>query len=206
MATKGRVDKILLAIALLGATGACLKADTAAAERTVPVCITRTSKVPFLGQAQMISSGMFEAIGVTIEWRQDRRPPTCAVEPDQPILVTLHFRSDELERPKALAYARPYEGRHIVIFYDRVLKTAPPGMAALLLAHVLVHEITHILQGTCRHSASGVMKARWGPEDFDEMALKPLPFTQIDVVLIQQGLEGRYRRQAGPVSLLEPPR
>ena len=59
-----------------------------------------------------------------------------------------------------LAYALPYEGTHIVILFDRVRKMQPNYVPAVL-AHVLVHEVTHILQGIQRHSESGVMKAHW---------------------------------------------
>ena len=55
----------------------------------------------------------------------------------------------------------------------------------------MVHEITHILQGISRHSDSGVMKANWSGEDFQQMRYKPLPFTEQDVVLIHRGLKMR---------------
>jgi hypothetical protein len=64
------------------------------------------------------------------------------------------------------------------------------------LAHVLAHEITHILQGVSRHSESGVMKATWDQRDFEKMAWKPLTFTERDVMLIHFGLEARAARKA----------
>ena len=45
-----------------------------------------------------------------------------------------------------LAFALPYEGVHIQIFYDRV-RAAEPLLPQVALAHVLAHEITHVLQG-----------------------------------------------------------
>jgi len=59
---------------------------------------------------------------------------------------------------------------------------------------VLVHEITHILQGVDRHSAQGVMKAQWDDNDYSAMAWKPLPFSPIDVELINRGLATRVAR------------
>ena len=94
-------------------------------------------------------------------------------------------------KPGALAFARPYEGVHIDVFYDRVRAATEPELTPNVLAHVLVHEITHILQGTCRHSDTGVMKARWNHEDYMEMRLNPLSFTEEDVQLIRAGLAGR---------------
>lgn len=69
--------------------------------------------------------------------------------------------------------------------------------AVIVLAHVLVHEITHILEGIDRHSESGVMKAQWTVEDYRAMADKPLPFAAIDVDLIQRGLAS----QSGVVAM-----
>jgi hypothetical protein len=55
----------------------------------------------------------------------------------------------------------------------------------------MTHEITHLLQGISRHSATGVMKARWGTKDVVDMANNPLPFTPEDIDLIQCGLVRR---------------
>jgi hypothetical protein len=64
-------------------------------------------------------------------------------------------------------------------------------MVPCLLAHVLVHEITHLLEGIDRHSESGVMKAHWSSDDTLEMAWKPLAFTEEDKYLIHRGLKLR---------------
>ena len=87
-----------------------------------------------------------------------------------------------------VVYAQSYEAVHIQVFYDRIkYKPAP----AELLAHVMVHEITHILQGISRHSDNGIMKANWSGEEFQRMRYKPLSFTEEDVVLTHRGLEAR---------------
>jgi hypothetical protein len=91
----------------------------------------------------------------------------------------------------AFAYSLPYGGRHIVVFWDRVLRKVGSSVAPILLAHVLVHEIAHILQGVSRHSKTGIMKATWGPEDYFQMRTKPLEFTDEDVALIHRGLAAR---------------
>jgi hypothetical protein len=61
----------------------------------------------------------------------------------------------------ALARAYPYEGVHIVIDLDAVRRTAPTNCAATLLAHVITHEVAHVLQGIARHSSEGMMKRKW---------------------------------------------
>jgi hypothetical protein len=65
-----------------------------------------------------------------------------------------------------------------------------------VLAHVLVHEITHVLEGIDRHSATGIMKDRWDDNDYFEMRRKPLRFAQKDVDLIYDGLKVRQARLA----------
>ena len=101
--------------------------------------------------------------------------------------------------------AKVYEGVHITVFWDRVERLSRFAPPTFVLTHVLVHEITHILQGIDRHSESGVMKARWTPEDYYAMAIKPLPFTPEDVQLIQLGLARiDVRSMASTNSALKP--
>jgi hypothetical protein len=138
-----------------------------------------------IAKAQLIATGMFSAVGVRIDWR---RPGSC---PSAAIRIDFSYLTDPALMPGSLAYARLYEGIHIVIFYDRIQQRNRP---AAVLAHVMVHEIAHILQGEYRHSESGIMKATWGPEDFAEMAFRPLAFTPEDVDLIYRGLEARELR------------
>jgi len=160
------------------------------AERTVIVCMESDAigaavAVP----AKEIASKMFAAIGVTLDWRHN-----C---PAQGILISLS-EHDQAERrlPQAFGYALPYEGTHIVIFYDRLQRSADPALIPSLLAHVMVHEITHILEGIARHSSQGVMKAAWDGSDYSAMPLTPLPFAPEDIDLIHRGLAERAAQAA----------
>jgi hypothetical protein len=63
----------------------------------------------------------------------------------------------------------------------------------MLLAHVMVHEIAHILQGVYRHSDNGVMKAVWTGQDYSQMRVGALPFAPEDVELIHLGLARQPR-------------
>ena len=91
-----------------------------------------------------------------------------------------------------MAYAQPYEGVHIVVLYYRIeANTDGPTQASTFLAHVMTHEITHLLQGFSRHSETGVMKAHWDASDFMQMAHRPLPFAPEDIDLIHRGLQLR---------------
>ena len=74
---------------------------------------------------------------------------------------------------------------------DRLRRVRDPGLAPTLLAHVLVHEITHALEGVSRHAETGVMKARWTDKDYSAMAYKPLELTPVDVNMIHYRLAHR---------------
>lgn len=168
---------------------AILAAATCAAgevQRKVAICMDTTPASEVV-RAEAQASQMFAAIGVRLDW-------SCRKSSlQQAIVITLAARTPETRKPGELAYALPYEGTHIVVLYDRVRKMAPNQVPAVL-AHVLVHEITHILQGFPRHSESGVMKADWDSQDFAQMSWKPLPFTPADVDLIHRGMDAREAR------------
>jgi hypothetical protein len=135
------------------------------------------------------ASEMFAEIPVRIDWSSGRSCQASGV-----IHIHLKDRTPEGLQPGALAYALPYEGTYIELFYDRIKSTVGPSTLPHLLAHVLVHEITHILQGVARHSETGVMKAHWTPTDYLEMEIHPLHFAPEDVQLIQASLKQRADR------------
>jgi hypothetical protein len=139
-------------------------------------------------RAQTLVSKMFAEIGVAIDWQYGLR--NCSVDS---IRVSVGRSTAKTLKPGALAYALPYEGTHIEVFYDRISNNWEPAMVPAVLAHVLVHEITHILEGFSRHSAYGVMKAHWDERDYFLMKRRPLGFAAEDVDLIYRGLTARAR-------------
>ena len=166
-------------------------------EPKVTVCMERGGDMVTTLRAQTAASKMFSEVGVKIEWHGQSSCPADALR------ISLSTSTPANLLPSAWAYALPYEGSHIVVFCDRIQKAVAmaPGRVQVpsLLAHVLVHEITHILQGFNRHSASGVMKTRWDFDDFSHMDWKPLQFTEEDVMHIHQGLNARASRLAGAI-------
>ena len=134
-------------------------------------------------RAEGIASDMFSKVGVHLQWRSG-----AAKDEPQRIVIDVTSNTPGALSPGAMAYAQPYECTHIRIFWDRVNEAGRPSFVAPLLAHVLVHEITHVLEGGNNHSQSGVMKARWTLHDIEGMAQKPLPFDSYDVLLIRRGL------------------
>jgi hypothetical protein len=166
-------------------------AVSAQATGKVQVCVNSSTHVPFfvMVRAETIASQIFATAGVAFEWR-DAGSAACR-NSDQALTLVLdfHIHTAPSDHPGALAYALPYQGSHIVVLFDRFEWSAGgPSQVAAILAHVMAHEITHLLEGFARHSETGVMKAHWDGGDLRRMEFKPLPFDLEDVYLIQDGL------------------
>ena len=154
----------------------------------VAVCVERVPGDPgnpAIENAGMMATTMFSRIGVNLEWHDSGACPSEAIR------ISLSDATPKDLHPGALAYATPYGDAHIVVFRDRIRTNVRPQVVPALTAHVVVHEITHILQGFSRHSSSGLMKAHWSPHDQETMAVMPLPFTAEDIDLIRRGMAWR---------------
>jgi hypothetical protein len=153
--------------------------------RRIVVCIDGNINLPVASMARTMASQMFDRAGVAVRWHA-----VHCLNPAGSIRITFGTKTPASSHPRAIAYALPYKDTHVRVFYDRILdRSTEPRCIARLLAHVLVHEITHILQGVNRHSDWGIMKARWDADDLQKMAWKPLAFTPDDIVLIHRGLD-----------------
>ena len=137
-----------------------------------------------LAVAEKLAETMLAEASVRIDWCSGR-----AVR--EGISIEFSERTPEDFHPGAVAFARPYGSGQITVFYDRILKRYPANLVTAVLGHVLVHEMTHVLQGIDRHSECGVMRAHWTSADLNQMATKPLSFTAEDIELIQRGIEAR---------------
>ncbi len=136
--------------------------------------------------AKLKASEMFREAGVKVR----ETGSSCGVQ----LLIEIENGNDYGGHQSALAYAMPYKtaGTNIHVFLDRVGQLGNrPSFVIGLLAHVMVHEITHVLQLIDRPSAGGVMKASWTREDYQRMDLDRIPFATEDVELIRKGLASR---------------
>jgi hypothetical protein len=183
---------VVISAAVL-AIGARASETIQTSEFTVIVCMQNSAGFGVAARAEQIVNRMFAEAGVAIDWRSRLR--SC---PAGAILVSLDHHTPGTLLPRALALSRPFEGTHIEIFYDRIYPydLYNRGSVPVVMAHVLAHEIAHILQGQNRHSDSGVMKARWDGEDYSQMVWKGLSFTPTDVELIRSGMAVRKAHAA----------
>lgn len=130
---------------------------------------------------------MFATAGIRLEWCETAHRCTNW---DGRFVVTLKETAPRHLPAGARASARVFQGRDIEIYVDR-MANLPRALAPAIWAHVLVHEITHLLQGCDHHSPTGIMKARWDTRDQLAMPSTPLPFTSYDLLLIRSGLNKR---------------
>jgi len=164
-------------------------------ERSVTACL-HSGTDQFVGHmAQAEVSKIFERVGVRILWQN----PRSCIKADSSVIISLSYKTPETDHPNAWAYALPYEGAHIVVFYDRVEATILNSGARHLLAYVMVHEMTHILQGVVRHSGTGIMKAQWAGNDFFAMGSGSLGFAPEDLHILYLNMDLRYARLAAKV-------
>ena len=177
---------IVIAIAFLAGASAEGKAKTG---REVTVYFVDNAGVPYIIKtgAQAVADKMFDKIGVSVNWKSGRASSDRQLDRDS-IVIEFVDNTPSAFHSEALAYALPYEGTHVRIFWDRVRTSS---WRRELLAHVMVHEMTHILQGVARHSDEGIMKASWSNQEKAAMQTRPLGFTPHDVELIYLGMDSR---------------
>jgi hypothetical protein len=180
---------VILALAVRAAGGQVARGPV----QELMVCVAGDLPPRILPLAQGIATRMFGGIGVKVSWRH--LPADCEGQRPPAILVLFGESPAKGLRRNTLGRARPRE-RTVLIANMRFWRDeGKPFLARQLLAHVLVHEIAHILQGAERHSETGIMKAGWTQPDFDQMAFEPLGFEPQDVLLIRSGL-ARWAEQS----------
>jgi len=184
-----------------GAAGEPRKAETGTPAVVVYVRQDNIT-VPELGRAEETARRIFGGIGVTLVFRRG----ASGKSGNDAVTIEIELRTNVPSgfHPEALAYATPFavSGTLIQVFCDRVLKL-PGDISGAYLGHVMAHEIGHVLEGVSRHSAEGVMKARFETTDFHQMRSGPLAFDPTDVELIRTGLEKRATRSAAADSLAQ---
>jgi hypothetical protein len=184
------MKRVSAAVTMLALAGTIASGKSKDSGQPVMVYIHGRANMPAeaLPIAEGVTCEIFAKAGVHIVWKTGQ--PKTEI-PRQTIVLDITADAPASFFPGALGRAQEFEGVHITVFYDRVESMASREIVPKLLAHVLVHEITHVLEGIDRHSPEGIMKARWTPADIASMAFKPLPFDPNDVQLIHLGMARR---------------
>ncbi len=194
---------LLTAGILVAAGTAALAAESTPADVTVYVKGDKTAPGSVDQGARADVTWIFARIGVRLTWRDGEVP--SGVPSPSPIVVQIYFTGDAPGKASlgALAYALPFgDGvTSVTVMYDRIRWIAGrSSREEPVLAYVLAHEIGHILERTNAHAPTGIMKAHWSGQDYDDMERKRLRFTPTDVALIMEGLNAR-KEQKGRRSL-----
>ena len=134
---------------------------------------------------------MFEAAGVRIAWRAGHPKQDAAGGLAVFVKLTDAVGRDRERRVMGRAFPFGSGVRRIEVFEDIVNARAGATQidAYKIMAHVLAHEIGHLLEGIDHHSATGIMKAAWTLDDYRAMARHPLPFAEEDLEMIHSRLE-----------------
>lgn len=164
---------------------------TARSAGKISVCVAARDEPPTLVllRAEAISAQMFASAGVSVEWLSQKAAACRGARQANTVALGFMTNSPADLHPGALAYAQPHEDK-IVVMFDRIEHYVAKSDKAVL-AHVMTHEIAHLLEGVSRHSETGVMKAKWDARDFDLMTYHPLLFAPEDIELIRHGMVRR---------------
>ena len=187
-----RIGAMVIVSGLLGA-GVSAAEVGPEMERQITVCMNLGNTQEIALRARTMASEIFLRIGVGIDWRPDGS--SCPVA-NGAIQITLSDQTLLRDHPGALAYAKPFEGTHIVVFYDRIRANHDRNHLPCLLAYVIAHEVTHILQRVSCHSQTGIMRASWNSANYADIQNKSLGFTSDDVDRIDAGFAWRQGRRA----------
>ncbi len=86
------------------------------------------------------------------------------------------------------AFSGEAGSQYATIFHDRVLAmvaSRKPGSEALVLGHVIAHELGHLLLGTSAHSSFGLMAAGWSAADLERAPAGLLEFSSAEAATIR---------------------
>ena len=156
------------------------------------------------GYAEKEASKILATAGVHVTWTTatpDHSKDRCG----PPIILRFSIDDRSASNPRAFAYARPFnpDAGEITVFWEKLGKISARYMCPLgnLLAHVLAHEVAHILQARDYHADTGLMRSSWGAVDYFQMMRGHLPFTPVDIQLVHEGMELRAAYGAKPLSV-----
>jgi hypothetical protein len=129
-----------------------------------------------LANGEQQASYLVERAGVAIDWYHRGGTPT----PDL-VMRLVNSVGGQLYRSPVLGWAYLPERRATIVL-DRVQVCAGESglTSAVLLGHVIAHEVAHLLLGLQSHQDWGVMRANWSRADLATMSKQWLIFARED--------------------------
>lgn len=194
MLRKTRRSSLWLGFLILLTLSAILASPSSSSINSVSVAVHNDAGAPLglLAQAENIATRVFEQAGVNVKWINC--PVATQDSPDAEICrkasFPAYFQQRIVSRHASLAqssFGVSYMssqgiGCYSYVFYQRVAElVAEQGgneqNTAVLLGHVMAHELAHLLLGTNSHSASGIMRAHWYTQELASADRGALLFT-----------------------------
>jgi hypothetical protein len=169
--------KIYLMLTLFVLSGSVWARGRAAAvaKSTLTVSVYNDAALPFatLHEAEIVSSRIFEESGIHVVWLNcspgDRMSAaSCQIAVSRSYWHLRVARHSLSLQPSVLgiSYLSREGGSQADVFYESIgnLRGNATTHPAIILGHVMSHEIGHLLLGTNSHSPSGIMRAHWDQE------------------------------------------
>jgi hypothetical protein len=167
--------------------------------------VVRTFDLTGLGDderavAQAAAGAILREAGFVLEWRDCAKG--CADEPGAPHIMLRIAQAPRSAVAGSLGYSvvdtQTESGTLATVFADRIASAAlrtGVGMP-LLLGRAIAHEIGHLLLGTSRHSASGLMRALWSDRELRRDAAGDWILSPDVVAELARRRDARFHRSA----------
>ncbi len=197
-------------VLLMVAVGACAEAENNAVRPAVTVLVYNYARVPegTLDRAKQEATRIYSRIGIETAWldcplspAQESAYPACQIDLGPTTLAlrviaapkTPGLRLD----PDSFGFALLPEsggfGSVASVFAHRARKLASgdSSFEALLLGHLMTHEIGHLLLGVGSHSVTGLMRAHWQQHELELVRQRTLAFTSAQAESIRAQTQDR---------------
>jgi hypothetical protein len=173
--------------------------STAACAKTLPmdrpdlrISVYNDAGIPYgtLKDAENVSSQIFKESGIHIVWLNcfvREKPSNFGAMCEQAVSKgLLHVRVGRhslnlRDSVLGISYlSDDGEGSQADIFYEAIEQLYPNTAVqpAIILGHVMAHEIGHLLLGTNSHSPWGIMCAHWHKQELDRASLGMMTFNE----------------------------
>ena len=164
----------------------------------VHVWVINTARVDedTLSNALNMAARIFRDAGIRLTWL--RCPPGTALNLDSDsnlfILSIIRHPTRNAVSQEALGYSFIGQGRSVYadVFRDRVFSLAIWGgrcLEAVLLGHVIAHELGHLFLGLPGHSREGMMMNHWHASDLGRAAAGLIQFSPHEIALMRARLD-----------------
>lgn len=183
------LTSVLLSLFAFSNVVAARGRDSSLLDSNLTVSVYNDAVIPAatLQEAETIAARIFEESGIHVVWLNcsPGNPMTGAVckiaVSERNLQVRVGRHSLNLQ-PSVLgiSYLVSDGGNQADVFYESIesLRGDGPTQPAIILGHVISHEIGHLLLGTNSHSPSGIMRAHWDREQLSLAVAGLLTFTK----------------------------